>query len=186
MSGSSPESVRTPTTNADSDDRLDDLFPLAYAELRRMAHRRLRRERDGHTLDTTALVHEAYLKLSKLDRIEWQGRTHFLATAAQAMRRVLVDYAVRRNAQKRAGGRARVPLDRITVAVDEGAEDLLALNDALERLKAMDARQCRVVECRFFAGMSIDETAEALGVSPATVKRDWTHARAWLNRALGD
>lgn len=149
-----------------------------------MAHRHLGRERDGHTLDTTALVHEAYLKLARLDRVRWQTRTHFLAFAAQAMRRVLVDYAVRRNAEKRGGGRERVPLSPVMVAVDDRVEDLLALDEALERLRALDERQCRVVECRFFAGMSVEETAEVLGVSAATVKRDWTHARAWLNRAL--
>lgn len=173
-------------TGADAAEQLDELFPLAYAELRRIAHRRLRGERPGHTLNTTALVHEAYLKLSRLDRIEWNGRTHCLAVAAQAMRRVLVDYAVRRKAQKRGGTRARVPLDRVTLSVDDATAELLALNDAMERLKAIDERQCRVVECRFFAGMTIDETAEALDVSPATVKRDWTHARAWLNRALAE
>lgn len=149
-----------------------------------MAHRHLGREREGHTLDTTALVHEAYLKLARLDRVRWQTRTHFLAFAAQAMRRVLVDYAVRRNAEKRGGRRERVPLSPVMVAVDDRVEDLLALDDALERLRALDERQCRVVECRFFAGMSVEETAEVLGVSAATVKRDWTHARAWLNRAL--
>lgn len=165
---------------------LDRLFPLAYAELRRIARRRLRDERAGHTLDTTALVHEAYLKLTKLERIHWRGRTHVLAIAAQAMRRILVDHAERRSATKRGGDHARVPLAGLTIVVDDRAEDLLLLNDALERLEAVDARQCRVVECRFFAGMGIEETAEALGVSPATVKRDWTHARAWLNRALGE
>lgn len=164
---------------------VDRLVPLTYAELRRIAHHHLRRERAGHTIDTTALVHEAYLRLAPLDSMEWQGRTHFLAMAARAMRRVLVDYAKKRGAQKRGGGRSRVELEPWMVMVDDRGEELLALDDALERLAAVDERQCRVVECRFFAGMTIAETAEALGVSVATVKRDWAHARAWLNRALG-
>lgn len=166
-------------------DTVDRLVPLTYAELRQIAHHHLRRERQGHTIDTTALVHEAYLRLAPLDSMEWQGRTHFLAMAARAMRRVLVDYAKQRGAQKRGGGRSRVELQPWMVMVDDRGEDLLALDDALERLASLDERQCRVVECRFFAGMTIAETAEALQVSVATVKRDWTHARAWLNRALG-
>lgn len=165
-------------------DTVDRLVPLTYAELRRIAHHHLRREREGHTIDTTALVHEAYLRLAPLDSMEWQGRTHFLAMAARAMRRVLVDYAKQRGAQKRGGGRSRVELEPWMVMVDDRGQDLLALDDALERLANLDERQCRVVECRFFAGMTIAETAEALQVSVATVKRDWTHARAWLNRAL--
>lgn len=176
----------SPSQSAPSVEELDRLFPLAYQELRRLAHGKLRGERAGHTLDTTALVHEAYLRLARLNRIDWQNRTHVLALAAQAMRRVLVDYAERRNAQKREGGRTRVPLDGLSIAVDDDAVHFLDLDEALERLEALDARQCRVVECRFFAGLTIEETAEALGVSAATVKRDWTHARAWLNRALGD
>jgi RNA polymerase sigma-70 factor, ECF subfamily len=176
-------------------DAVDDFFPTVYEELRRIAHRQLGRERPDHTLGTTALVHEAYLKLARLDRIAWQGRAHFLAVAAQAMRRVLVDYAVARRTLKRGGARTAAALDDVPsgdlVAADAlaaaatRADELLALDDALRRLAALDERQARVVECRFFAGMSVEETAEALDVSPATVKRDWTLARAWLNRELG-
>jgi len=162
----------------------DALFPLVYEELRRLAHRKLAGERTGHTLATADLVHEAYLKLVNLDRIAWQGRAHFLAIAARAMRNVLVDYALRRKTEKRGGALARVTLHD-DVAVDDGSGgDLWAVHKALERLGAIDERQSRVVECRFFAGMSIEETAEALGVSPASVKRDWALARAWLNREL--
>jgi DNA-directed RNA polymerase specialized sigma24 family protein len=150
-------------------DAVDRLVPILYDELRRIAHARMRGERTGHTLETTALVHEAYLELAGLDRMEWRSRAHFLAVAARAMRRVLIDHAVERRAQKRGGPGARaVPLD-----------------EALHRLAATSERQCRVVECRFFAGMSVEETAEALDLSPATVKRDWTVARAWLHRELG-
>ncbi len=165
-------------------DALDQLMPLVYEELRRVAHRRLENERSDHTFATTDLVHEAYLKLIGLDRIEWQSRVQFFAVAAQAMRRILVDYAARRTAQKRGGGRQKVSLDEIQLPVEESAEGVLALDDALQRLAAIDERHSRVVECRYFAGMSIEETAEALGVSPATVKRDWTLARAWLHREL--
>ena len=167
---------------------LDRVVPLVYDELRRLAHRRLRNERSGHTLDTTALVHETYLELVDLDRIAWRSRGQFFAIAARVMRRVLVDYAVGRNAQKRGGGAARIPLDEaagISVMADGHEAELMALDDALDRLGAIDARQARIVECRFFGGMSIEETAAALDVSPATVKRDWTLARAWLNRELG-
>jgi RNA polymerase sigma factor (TIGR02999 family) len=167
---------------------LDEFFPIVYEELRRIAHRELRHERTGHTLDTTALVHEAYLEVAKLDRIRWQSHAHFLAVAARAMRRVLIDYAVARRAQKRGGGRAAVPLDDAAadavVMAGERAEELLALDEALARLSAENERAGRIVECRFFGGMSVEETAKALDVSPATVKRDWTMARAWLNREL--
>jgi RNA polymerase sigma factor (TIGR02999 family) len=166
-------------------DALKRLIPLVYDELRRLAHRQLAGERRDHTLNTGALVHEAYLKLAGLDRIEWGDRAHFFGIAAGAMRRILIDYAVRRRAAKRGGGRRYEPLDRVTVAVEERAEELIALDEALERLQALDARQAKVVEWRFFAGMSIEETAAALDVSPATVKRDWITARAWLNRELG-
>ncbi|HEX6133138.1 MAG TPA: sigma-70 family RNA polymerase sigma factor [Longimicrobiales bacterium] len=170
--------------NGGGRDALDGLFPLVYEELHRLAHRQLRTERSDHTLGPTALVHEAYLKLSGLDRIEWQNRAHFMAVAAQAMRRVLINYAEARSTQKRGGTWAKLSLDDVIVIADERVGDLLALDQALTRLAEIDARQARVVECRFFAGMSIDETADALGVAPATVKRDWTCARAWLNREL--
>ena len=164
---------------------MDDLLPLVYGELKRIAARQLRRERPDHTLSTTALVHEAWLELSNLDRIKWQNRNHYLAIAAQAMRRVLIDHAVARGAQKRGGGQQAEPIEESTLLVVEGrAEELLDLDDALQRLAAIDQRQVRIVECRFFGGMSIEETAEALELSPATVKREWALARAWLNREL--
>jgi RNA polymerase sigma factor (TIGR02999 family) len=163
----------------------NDLFPLVYDALHRTAHQRMARERAGHTFSTTDLVHEAYLKMVRLDRIQWQGRAHFLALAAQAMRHILVDHALKRNADKRGGGAGRVELDEETAGTQAAGSELLALNRALQRLETADARQSRVVECRLFAGMSVEETAEALEVSPASVKRDWSLARAWLNRELG-
>jgi RNA polymerase sigma factor (TIGR02999 family) len=164
---------------------MDDMFPVVYDQLRRIAARSMRGERADHTLCATALVHEAWLELSKLTRIEWQNRSHFLAVAAQAMRRVLIDYAVARGRLKRGGGQTIQPLDVDAVAVVvEHADDMLALDEALERLTAINERHARIVECRFYGGMSVEETAEALGISPATVKRDWALARAWLNREL--
>jgi RNA polymerase sigma factor (TIGR02999 family) len=164
---------------------LDDIFPAVYEQLRRVAHRHLRGELTGHTLGTTALVHEAYLELAKLDHIRWPGRDYVLAAASRAMRHVLVDYAVSRKAQKRGGGAIAEPLDdAVAMAVARG-DELLALDEALHRLAEVNERYARVVECRFFGGMSVEETADALGTSPATVKRDWTVARAWLNRELG-
>ena len=162
----------------------DELMPLVYDALRRIAHRKLAGERADHTLSTTDLVHEAYLSLVRLDRIEWQGRAHFMAIAAQAMRNILVNYALKRNADKRGGGQRSVWLEEAMAVADAPASDVLALHEALQRLERLDERQGRVVECRFFAGMSIEETAAALGVSPASVKRDWALARAWLNRDL--
>lgn len=163
---------------------LDALVLELYEELRGMAHRQLLGERDDHTLGTTALVHEAYLKLTHLDRLEWQNRAHFCAEAARAMRRILIDYAVRRGAKKRGGDRARVELEDRFAITDAEAGQLLALHRALDELSSHHPRHARVVECRFFAGMTISEIGEALGISPATVKRDWQLARAWLNREL--
>jgi RNA polymerase sigma factor (TIGR02999 family) len=163
---------------------LDRLMPILYDELRQMARRQIRGERSDHTLDATALVHEAYVKLVGLDRMQWQNRAHFLAVAAQAMRRVLVDYAVGRKAQKRGGDRHRVPLDDLSAGSPQPIEVLVALDAALQKLEALDARLTRVVECRYFGGMSVEEAAHALDVSPATIKRDWTLARAWLSREL--
>ena len=165
---------------------LDELFPVVYDELKRVAHRHLRGERPGHTLGTTALVHEAYLEMAKLDHLRWPGRVYTLAAASRAMRRILIDYAVARRAQKRGGGvEAEALDDAVAMAISRG-DELLALDEALDRLARVNERYGRVVECRFFGGMSVEETAEALGTSPATVKRDWTMARAWLNRELGD
>jgi len=165
---------------------MEQMFLLVYNELRQLAARKLRNERDGHTLSTTALVHEAWLELNKLNRIQWQNRAHFLAVAAQAMRRILIDYAVARRREKRGGGQVLVSLDdgdALAIA-HERADELVALEEALTRLQEVSDRQARVVECRFFGGMSVEETADALHVSPATVKREWTIARAWLNREL--
>lgn len=163
----------------------DRLLPLVYDELREIARRELRRERPDHTLSATALVHEAYLKLVELDRIGWQGRSHFFGICAPIMRRVLISHARARNAAKRGGGVHPVTLENVLVAASQRPDELMALDEALARLEAMSPRQARVVEARFFAGMEIEEIAEALGTSPATVKRDWTAARAWLNRELG-
>ncbi len=169
---------------ARSRESLDDFVPGLYDELRGLAHRQLRGERDDHTLCTTALVHEAYLKLAKLDRLEWQNRSHFCAEAARAMRRILVDYAVRRGAKKRGGDRDRVEFEDHFAITDAEAGQLLSLHRALEDLEAHHPRHARIVECRFFAGMTIPEIGLALDISPATVKRDWQMARAWLNREL--
>lgn len=163
---------------------LDGFVPELYDELRRMAHRQLGGEREDHTLCTTALVHEAYLKLAKLERFEWRNRAQFFAEAARAMRRILVDYAVRRGAKKRGGDRVRVAFDESLAITDAEAGQILSLHAALQDLESHHPRHARVVECRFFAGMTISEVADALEISPATVKRDWDLARAWLNREL--
>ena len=163
---------------------LDRFATALYEELRRIAHRQLRGERTGHTLSTTGLVHEAYLKLSRLERFEWKNEAQFRAVAARAMRRVLIDYALSRKAAKRGGDPMRVELDGLAGITDENTDQVLALHDALEALAVEHPRHARVVECRFFAGMTVPEIAEALNLSPATVKRSWQMARAWLNRAL--
>jgi RNA polymerase sigma factor (TIGR02999 family) len=166
------------------------LFDGVYHELRTLAHARLRRERADATLSTTGLVHEAYLKLVPIDSIDWQDRTHFFATAARAMRRVLIDRARAATRLKRGGeGRAaksEVSAETVADPVAMSADELLALDEALERLGSLSERQLRVVELRFFAGLSIPETADVLGVGLNTVKRDWSTARVWLNRELSD
>jgi RNA polymerase sigma factor (TIGR02999 family) len=161
-------------------------MPLVYEEMHRLARGKLRYERVNHTLNTTALVHEAYLKLVQIDRVEWQSRSHFLAIASQAMRRILVDHAQRRNRQKRGGGEVAVPLEEAEILPDEGAEQVLAIDRALRKLEAMNPRHSRIVEYRVFGGLTIEETAAALDVSPATVKREWALLRAWLRRELGE
>lgn len=178
----------TRPTGRPSDPRavLDAVVPVLYGELRRLASRELRRERPGHTLSTTALVNEAYLELSKLHGIEWKSRAHFFSVCARVVRNVLVDYAVARKAQKRGGGAPVLPLEAAEHVGTQRPEEWVDLDEALDRLGALDQRQVRVVECRFFAGMSVEETAEALGIAPATVKRDWALARAWLNRELAE
>lgn len=163
---------------------LNDLLPLVYEELRALARRKLRHERSGHTLDSTALVHEAYLKLVGLDRVQWQSRAHFLAIAARVMRDILVNHALRRKRAKRGGGASHASLDEATDLPMAEAERILVLDAALERLAAANQRHARLVECRFFGGMTIEESALVLDVSPATAKRDWTLLRAWLAREL--
>jgi RNA polymerase sigma factor (TIGR02999 family) len=163
---------------------LDRLIPLVYEELRRLAKRYMAQERPGHTLQTTALVNEAYLRLIDSSQVQWQNRAHFFAVSAQLMRRILVDFARDRRQLKRGGETRRVSLDEALIVSEEPGTDLVALDDALSALAALDQRQCQVVEMRFFGGMSVDETAEALKISPTTVRRDWTLARAWLHREL--
>ena len=167
-----------------NEDALARLIPLVHEELRRIAHAYLARERPDHTLRTTALVNEAYLRLVDSSRVQWQDRAQFFAAAAGSMRRILVDYARRHRADKRGGGLGTLPFDEGAIVVEERAEMLLALDEALERLGAMDARLCRVVECRYFAGLTEEETAEALGVTSRTVRRDWVKARGWLYAEL--
>src|SRR5437879_811025 len=165
---------------------MEQMFLLVYNELHQLAARKLRHERDGHTLSTTALVNEAWLELNKLNRIQWQNRAHFLAVAAQAMRRILIDYAVARRREKRGGGEPLVSLDdgdALAIA-HQRADELVELDEALSRLQKISDRQARIVECRFYGGMSVEETGDALGISPATVKREWALARASLNRVL--
>ena len=164
---------------------LETLTPLVYDELRRQAARYLRRERRGHSLQTTALINEAYLRLIDAKDMHWQSRAHFFAIAANLMRRILVDHARRRDANKRGGSYIRLTLDEALAVAKEADLDLLAVDEALDRLGTIDPQQERVVELRFFSGLSVEETAAALGVSPKTVKRDWSVARAWLRREIG-
>ncbi len=163
---------------------LDRLIPIVYEDLRKVAGRRLRSERPGHTLSATALVHETYLRLMGQHPVHLENRSHFFAVASELMRRILVDHARRRGASKRGGGTVRLTLD---VAVVEGTPrdlDLVAVDDALSELATLDTRQARIVEMRFFGGLSTEEAAAVLGISRATVERDWSHARAWLYRRL--
>lgn len=162
----------------------DELWRLVYGELRGIARRRLAVERDGHSIGPTALVNEAYLRLVDLERIEWRDRGHFFAMAARAMRRILVDHARKRRALKRGGDRERVTLEDVPLGDDARIEEVLALDEALDRLEEREPRMARVVEARVFSGLTVEETAGALSVSTATVKRDWRAARAWLNREL--
>lgn len=172
-------------------DTLDRLFPYVYDELRQIAHARLRAEPAGHTLNTTALVHEAYLRLVDQSSPDWDSRPHFLAVASKAMRHILLDNAKRKRAAKRGGGAAPLPLETVEALVrgsgdpsESGADALVALDASLHRLERHDPGLSRVVECRFFGQMTIEETAAALGISPATVKRRWALAQAWLYRDL--
>jgi RNA polymerase sigma-70 factor, ECF subfamily len=163
---------------------LDQLVPLIHEELRRLARNYMRGERVGHTLQTTALVNEAYMRLVDQKHVRWQNRAHFLAIAAQLMRRILVDYARRRQYQKRGAGALQVSLAEVELLSDERTPDLVALDEALIDLAEIDPRRSRVVELKFFGGLNIEETAEILKVSPTTVERDWTTAKAWLYQRI--
>lgn len=161
---------------------LGKLLPIIYDELRRVAHQYLHRERHAQTLETTALVHEAYLKLIDQRSVSWQNRAHFFAISAQAMRRILIDNARKRGAAKREG--EKIPLDDVAIVSTDRAEYFIALDDALQRLEEIDSQQSKIVELRYFGGLTIEETAEAMSLSPATVKREWAMARAWLYQQL--
>ncbi len=164
--------------------QFDEIFPRMYDELRRLARRQLGGERAGHTLDTTALVHEAYLRLSQQREVAWDDPARVMGIAAFAMRRVLVDHARRYLATKRGGGAREITLDEGAIAIDTRADEIVAVDDALERLAHIEPRLCQLVECRFFSGLTDAETAKILGVTPRTVQRDWIRARAWLYREL--
>lgn len=163
---------------------LDELIPLVYAQLRNLADRQLRRERPSHTLSSTALVHEAYLKLIDQRRVQWKDREHFFAVAAQAIRRILVSHARSRSASKRGGGATLLAFDESIALPDRKDVELIRLDDALEGLSSLDPQQARIIELRFFAGLSIEGTAEVLDISTSTVNREWNLARAWLHREL--
>lgn len=180
--GATPEEVTALLQGAGSGDRetLDRLLPLVYEELRRVARVHLATERAGHTLNTTALVHETYLKLVDQTRVAWADRAHFFAVASIAMRRILVDHARRRSTKKRGGDHIRVPLDATELSVEDRAHALIELDQALNRLAEVDKRLCRVVECRFFGGLTEEEAAEVLGVSSRTVRSDWAIAKGLL------
>jgi RNA polymerase sigma factor (TIGR02999 family) len=172
--------------SAGGEEVLARLVPLVYAELRAIAGAQLRRERPDHSLQATALVHEAYLRLFGLSQPSWNDRRHFFNAAAEAMRHVLIDHARKRRRAKRGGEQTRVPLSSVNLALDHDPGDLLALDDAIERLERQDPRAAEVIRLRFFAGLSVEETATALEVSPRTVKREWAYARAWLHNAIRD
>ena len=165
---------------------LDRLMPLVDRELHRLAHHYMRRESPGHTLQSTALVNEAYLRLVDQKRMHWENRAHFFALSAQLMRRILVDHARKRKYAKRGGDAGKISFDEVMAVSPERGADLIALDDALEKLAAIDPRKSKVVEMKFFGGLSVEEAAEALGVAPLTVKRDWKMAKAWLYNALSN
>ena len=182
----SPDEITQLLLNWSNGDRqaFDHLVPLVYDELRGLASRHLSHERIGHTLSTTALVHEAYFRLVDIDRVAWQDRAHFLAMASRVMRRVLIDHARSRTRKKRGGGAERVDLDEELLVSEQRAAELIALDAALEGLAELNERQSRIVEMRFFGGLTIEETGHVLELSPASIKRDWLAARAWLNCRL--
>jgi RNA polymerase sigma factor (TIGR02999 family) len=160
------------------------LLPKVYDELRKLAAQKMAREKPGQTLEATALVHEAYLRLVGTEEPGWNGRGHFFAAAAEAMRRILIERARRRQAQRRGGGRKRLELDQAELAAPERSDDLLALDEALELLASKDARKAELVKLRYFAGLTMEQAAEVLGIAPATAHRDWNYARAWLHRSI--
>ncbi len=164
--------------------RYDKLFETVYKKLKNVAHIQLTNERNGHTLSKTALVHEVYIKLVSQDCVEWKNKAHFFAIAARAMRQVLVDYARKKTAQKREGSRQRVTLNEDILNIEQHAEDLIALNDLIDKMARFDERKSKVVEMRFFAGMTIPEIAELLEVSTRTIDRDWLKARTWIRKEL--
>lgn len=170
--------------NSGNQAALDELVPLVYDELRRLAERYLRRERAGHTLQATALVNEAYLRLVNQQQVNWQNRAHFFGAAANLMRQILMQHARQRHAEKRGGEREKIYLDEAGPLAESRDLDLIALDDALNDLAAVSPQQSRIVELRYFGGLTIEETAEVLGISPATVKRDWNMAKAWLHREI--
>ena len=161
---------------------LDELVPLVYPELRRLARAYMGKERTGHTLQTSALINEAYLRLVNHESVDWQNRTHFFAVAAQVMRHILVDHARKYRYQKRGGGAEHIPLDEMATLCDEQAAELIALDDALQRLAAIDLRKSQIVELRFFGGLTVDETAEVMKLAPITIMREWRTAKAWLSK----
>jgi RNA polymerase sigma factor (TIGR02999 family) len=170
--------------NAGQPSALEDLMHMVYAQLRQLAERFLRGERDDHTLQPTALVHEAFLKLTGHTNLDWKDRQHFFRTAAQAMRRILVDYARSHKAQKRGGDRQKLTLEDVGTASTDDHAQIVAVDAALQRLQSLDPRQSQIVELRFFGGLTISEAAEVMNLSPATIKREWTLARAWLHREV--
>jgi RNA polymerase sigma-70 factor (ECF subfamily) len=182
----SPQQVTQLLINWSNGDQAarDKLMPLVYDELHRLAHQYMKRESPGHTLQTSALVNEAFVKLVDQTDVRWQNRSHFFAIAAQLMRRILVDHARSRQTAKRGGGARPVSFDDALLVSDERSAEVVAVHEALERLAAFDSRKAQLVELRFFGGLSIDETAKVLGVSPGTVMRDWTLAKAWLHKEI--
>ena len=163
---------------------LDKLMPLVYEELHRLAHQHMRREKPGHMLQTSALLNEAYVRLVDQSRVHWENRGHFFGIAARLMRQILVDEALRRSFAKRGGGMIQIPLDEAAIVTQQQSVNVVALDDAMKSLEKIDERKSRIVELRFFGGMSIEETAEVLKVSPGTVMRDWTFTRAWLRKEM--
>lgn len=188
MTKPAPEEVSQLLRDWSDGDRsaLDKVMPVVYQELRRLARHHMRNERAGHTLQTTALVNEAYLRLADYRSMRWQSRAHFFAGAAQVMRRILVEHARSRNFAKRGGGAQKVSLDEAAVVSAGRSAEVIAVDEALIELESWDPRKSRIVELRFFGGLSIEETAEVLKVSPTTVQREWRSAKAWLYRAISE